>query len=185
MTRKDIGFLPSALSMASECSFTGGFLNGAGSCLNAGCAGPPPPSPPSNPQRHLVIYTVDCFFVFYFYKKQLELSTRARFVSLVETFPVFFFSFLNDEHENWVRYISGVFIHIYLDLPQSSTVFSLLRSDVMLSGHSLPCYLFSVSFLRLIFALLLFPAHDTSACQPGPWGGLSLPLSPPAKSLPK
>lgn len=97
----------------------------------------------------------------------------------------FFFSFLNDEHENWVRYISGVFIHIYLDLPQSSTVFSLLRSDVMLSGHSLPCYLFSVSFLRLIFALLLFPAHDTSACQPGPWGGLSLPLSPPAKSLPK
>lgn len=50
VTRKDIGFFPSALFMASECRFTGGFLNGAGSCLNAGCAGPPPPHPVSTLQ---------------------------------------------------------------------------------------------------------------------------------------
>lgn len=84
VTRKAISYRPSALFKTCEYRFISGFLNGAGSCLNAGCMGPTHPSPPPpNPQRHLVIYAVDCFFVFYFYKKQLELSTLACLVNLV------------------------------------------------------------------------------------------------------
>lgn len=121
MTRKDIGFLPSALSMASECCFTGGFLNGAGSCLNAGCAAPPrlhPPTPNVTLSFTLLIASSSSTSI----KSSLNFPLVPVSSVLSRHFQ-FFFSFLNDEHENWVRYISGVFIHIYLDLPPSSTVF--------------------------------------------------------------
>lgn len=136
------------------------------------------PPLPSASQRHLVIYTVDCFFAFCFYKKQLELSTLACLVNPVGPWwpaglflLLFFFK--------WWGNLFSIFIHFeseflsFLNFPASFFALFLIFLQFQCT-----CCLVFCSFLRLIFALLLFPACTHLRVSTW-WGGgwrLSLPL---------